>query len=68
VLQKDLEALLIDPAVRCELSDLWRRGLAEIGLSSAADEASLASLMVEPPDHTRGPIGEARPEDSPSEG
>jgi hypothetical protein len=64
----DVDALLIDPAVRSELSDLWRRGLAEIGLAKVADEASLASLMVELPDHTRGPIGEAPPEDSPSEG
>lgn len=53
----DVDALLIDAAARDELRRLWRGGLAEIGLPGAADEASPASLMVELPDHTSGPIG-----------
>jgi len=63
----DVDALLIDPAVRDELRDVWRRSLAEIGLTATANEASPASLMVELPDQTRGPIGEPPTEDSRSE-
>jgi hypothetical protein len=54
----DVDALLVDAVSREALREIWRAGLADIGLRGAADEAWPASLMVELPDHTHGPIGQ----------
>jgi len=53
----DIDALLVDPPSRESMRELWPAGLSGIGVPAAADEPSPASLMVELPDHTRGPLG-----------
>jgi hypothetical protein len=53
----DVDALLVDSVSRESLRETWRGALAEIGLPVGADEATPASLMVELPDHARGPMG-----------
>jgi hypothetical protein len=49
----DVDGRLVEPTGREVWRQTWRSALEDIGLASAADEATPASLEIALPDHSR---------------